>query len=74
MHDAMKLDEYLKANKISGAEFAELIGVDAATVFRIRTGRVFPHRRTMQSIITATDGQVSANDLIQAEPRSGDED
>lgn len=69
----MKLDEYLKANNISGAEFAELIGVDAATVFRIRTGRVFPHRRTMQSIMTATDGKVSANDLIQADLRSGDD-
>ncbi len=69
----MKLDDYLKANSISGADFAKTIGVDAATVFRIRTGRVFPHRRTMLAIIMATGGQVSANDLILVNDETGDQ-
>ncbi|RLJ59103.1 DNA-binding Xre family transcriptional regulator [Litoreibacter meonggei] len=61
----MKLDEYLKINGISGASFAERIGVNPATVFRIRTGRVFPHRSTLTAIVVATDGAVSANDLVE---------
>lgn len=60
----MTLDEYLKTKRISGAKFAVLISVNAATVFRIRTGRVFPHRKTMRAIIKVTGGAVSANDLV----------
>lgn len=62
----MTLDKYLTTFDISGADFADQIGVNAATIYRIRTGRVFPHRKTMQAIISATDGAVTANDLVQA--------
>lgn len=60
----MKLDEYLNVNGISGAAFAERIGVNAATVYRIKTGRVFPHRSTLAAIVEATGGAVTANDLV----------
>jgi len=60
----MTLNDYLTTNSITGANFAEKIGVNAATVFRIRTGRVFPHRKTMAAIIAETDGEVTANDLV----------
>ena len=60
----MTLDEYLTTNGISGAAFAERIGVNAATVYRIKTGRVFPHRSTLAAIVEATEGAVTANDLV----------
>lgn len=60
----MKLDEYLTTNGISGADFARTIGVNPATVFRIRTGRVFPHRTTMAAILEPTEGAVTANDIM----------
>ncbi|WP_377512847.1 helix-turn-helix domain-containing protein [Octadecabacter sp. R77987] len=60
----MRLDEYLTTNGISGTAFAERIGVNAATVYRIKTGRVFPHRSTLAAIVEATQGAVTANDLI----------
>lgn len=60
----MTLNDYLTTNSITGAHFAEKIGVNAATVFRIRTGRVFPHRKTMRAIIMVTEGAVTANDLV----------
>jgi transcriptional regulator with XRE-family HTH domain len=60
----MKLDDYLNANGISGADFADRIGVNAATVYRIRTGRVFPHQKTIRAIIAATEGAVTVNDLL----------
>lgn len=60
----MTLNDYLTTNSITGANFAEKIGVNAATVFRIRTGRVFPHRKTMRAIIMVTEGAVTANDLV----------
>lgn len=70
----MKLDDYLTAHGISGADFARSIGVNPATVFRIRTGRVFPHRSTMAAIIEATEGKVTANDLISIDAGANHDD
>lgn len=70
----MNLDEYLTTNGISGADFARTIGVNPATVFRIRTGRVFPHRSTMAAIIEATEGNVTANDLMSINFGAGHND
>lgn len=59
----MGLDEYLKKNGISGPQFAVMIGVDPSSVYRIRTGQVLPHRRTMKAIFEATGGLVTHGDL-----------
>lgn len=69
----MTLDDYLKTRSISGPDFAARIGVDPATVYRIRKGRVLPHRRTILSIIEATEGLVGLSDLLVVDtnnPRS----
>lgn len=63
----MTLDDYLKSHSISGPVFADTIGVDPATVYRIRKGRVLPQRRTIAAIIQATGGQVQLSDLISVE-------
>lgn len=62
----MKLDDYLHLNGLTGAKFAEQIGVDPATVYRIRSGKVLPHRKTLQAIWDATKGLVSPNDFLIA--------
>lgn len=63
----MTLDDYLKKHSVSGPVFAERIGVDPATVYRIRKGRVLPHRRTIIAIIKATNGRVGLSDFIPVE-------
>ena len=64
LHTMMSLDEYLIRHGLSGPAFAARIGVDAATVYRIRRGQVQPHRRTIRAIIRETSAQVTVNDLI----------
>ena len=62
----MKLDDYLRLNGLTGPKFAMQIGVDPATVYRIRSGSVLPHKKTIQAIWNATNGQVSPNDFLIA--------
>ena len=64
MHMEMTLDEYLQQNRISGPAFASRIGVDPATVYRIRRGHVLPHRRTIKAIVRETNSQVTVEDLV----------
>ncbi|AUR00791.1 hypothetical protein PhaeoP88_03470 [Phaeobacter inhibens] len=64
----MTLDDYLTTHSISGPVFAAQIGVDPATVYRIRKGRVLPHRRTILAIIEATEGLVGLSDLLVVDP------
>lgn len=63
----MTLDDYLKTHSVSGPAFAERIGVDPATVYRIRKGLVLPHRKTILAIIQATEGLVGLADFISVE-------
>lgn len=60
----MKLSVFLQKNNISASAFARTIQVDPATVLRIRAGKVFPHRKTMEAIWTATGGEVGPNDFL----------
>jgi len=62
--DIMKLDSYLKQYCISSGQFAAKVGVNCSTIYRIRTGRTFPHKKTIQAIWQATGGQVGPNDLL----------
>ena len=60
----MDLKSYLNDNHLSAAEFARLINVDTATVLRIKQKKVVPHRRTLMRILEATNGDVTACDLL----------
>lgn len=71
----MKLDSYLKQHCISSGQFAAMVHVNCSTIYRIRTGQTFPHKKTIQAIWQATDGQVGPNDLLMIHPnttRTGD--
>lgn len=62
----MKLDDYLRLKGLTGPKFAMQIGVDPATVYRIRSGKVLPRRQTIKAIWNATGGQVTVQDLMAA--------
>lgn len=68
--NAMRLDDYLKQHRTSPSRFAAMVGVNCSTIYRIRTGQTFPHKRTIQAIWDATDGQVGPNDLLMTGPHS----
>lgn len=61
----MKLNEYLKTNKISNREFAKMIGVHEFSIPRYRKGRSIPSLSTLVKIREATNGQVDAEDFLQ---------
>jgi len=57
----MKLDEYLKTENLSSAEFGAKIGVSGRSVDYYRN--LEPRRQVTKEIIRVTDGKVTANDL-----------
>jgi transcriptional regulator with XRE-family HTH domain len=59
----MKLSDYLAANGIGDADFADRIGVNRSTVSRLRRTNQKPTGETLEAIFRATDGAVSANDF-----------
>lgn len=62
----MRLADYLKANSLSEAQFAELIGVNRSTVGRWADPErpIMPQREHLGRIVEATDGAVTANDFM----------
>lgn len=58
----MTVDEWLRTNDVTEAEFAERIGSSQAAVNRYRKGRI-PEPRVMRRILTATAGAVTPNDF-----------
>jgi transcriptional regulator with XRE-family HTH domain len=60
----MNLLDWRKARKMTQGEFAEMIRRSTPTVSRIEAGMQWPDRETMQAIVEATDGAVTANDLL----------
>lgn len=60
----MHLSEYMAAQRLSDDQMAELIGIDRATVSRIRRGRMKPGWGTLAKIKAATEGAVTANDFL----------
>ena len=60
----MNLDHYLKAKAIKGVEFASMIGVSPVSLSRIRRGDQNITREVIRRIVDATDGDVSAQDLV----------
>jgi transcriptional regulator with XRE-family HTH domain len=60
----MKLDDWLKAEKKTSAEFARLSGIgDRQAVHKYRHGERFPTPENLQRIRRATGGAVTANDF-----------
>lgn len=60
----MKLDDWLKAEKVTSAEFARLSGIgDRQAVHKYRHGERFPTAENLQRIRKATGGAVTANDF-----------
>jgi transcriptional regulator with XRE-family HTH domain len=68
----MKLDDWLKAEKKTSAEFARLSGIaDRQAVHKYRHGERFPTPENLQRIRRATGGAVTANDFAdQHAPQS----
>jgi transcriptional regulator with XRE-family HTH domain len=50
----MKLDSYLKAERIKAKTLAEKIGVDASSISRIRHGQLTPSWKTAMKISKET--------------------
>jgi transcriptional regulator with XRE-family HTH domain len=66
----MTLDQYLNAEKISGADFAHRVGTSGASITRIRKGQQSPSPELMARIITATGGKVTLEALVFPESRA----
>ena len=64
----MTLDEWLTTNNVSTRDFADRIGVDNATCWRLRNQRTRPQWTTLKTIIEKTNGAVMPNDFLSDEP------
>lgn len=60
----MDLNTYLTKHNISGAAFAERLGISGASVSRIRKGEQVPAPEVMRAIILATGGKVTLEALV----------
>lgn len=59
----MKLSQYMALNGLKDEQFGQIIGRSAATVSRIRRGKNPPDWKTMNAILEATKGAVTAVDF-----------
>jgi transcriptional regulator with XRE-family HTH domain len=60
----MTLDQYLKDKNVSTRDFAKDIDVTTEAVRLYRRGLRFPRLEVLRSIMTATNGRVTANDFM----------
>ena len=63
------LKRWLRLNRMTQAQFAKQLGVDATTVGLWIAGRYAPRRRTMAMIIDATQGKVRVTDFAPRQRR-----
>lgn len=61
----MKLNEYLKSQKLTVKDFAILIGVTEMSVYRYKNGTAVPATPVMAKIMETTSNQVGFADFIQ---------
>eukprot|EP01037_Dinobryon_pediforme_P020171 gene20171-20725_t len=61
----MKINEFLKANNLTSAAFAERIGVSEKAVNNWRQGARVPRWDLLAKIHDVTNGAVTANDFLQ---------
>lgn len=59
----MQLSEYLASKRIRLQDFADLIGLSVPTVSKLANGVNRPTFATMEAILKATGGEVTANDF-----------
>lgn len=64
---AMRLDEYLSAERMTEAEFGAQIKLSQAQVNRIRRGESWPSRSVIERIAKVTKNRVTANDFVGLE-------
>lgn len=60
----MRLDDYLRTNKIKARLFAEEIDVSESYLSALRRDAKWPGREIFERISKATQGQVMPNDFI----------
>lgn len=66
----MKLADWLKQTRTKRYAFAEIIGVQPSMISDYCNGRTWPGRDKVEAIIKATNGAVTANDLLSEEARA----
>ncbi|MCJ2104725.1 transcriptional regulator [Methylobacterium sp. E-041] len=62
----MRLADYLAAQEIKDAVFAERIGVSRQTLWRYKSGDRRPEWDVLERIAQETHGEVTPNDFLQA--------
>jgi transcriptional regulator with XRE-family HTH domain len=67
----MTLNEYLRLEGLSDAQFAMQLGRDRTTVSRWRRGLTRPEWADMQAIAKSTNGFVNPNDFL-TEPEAAE--
>jgi transcriptional regulator with XRE-family HTH domain len=60
----MKLDEYLARERLTDAAFAALVNRSQSAISRLRRGETLPDWRTLEAIVSVTDGAVTPNDFL----------
>jgi DNA-binding XRE family transcriptional regulator len=66
----MDIGAYIKAEGLTDAQFALLIGVDRSVVTKIRGGKIAPSLKTAGRIIKATKGAVTLDSLLRASAKA----
>ena len=67
----MKLSDYLERERLSDADFAEMIGRDRSAVTKWRNARARPDWKALAAIKLITKGKVSANDFLPSADAAG---
>ncbi len=65
----MKLSDYLQREKMTQAQFAELVGAHPITVNKWATGNAMPRRALVARITEVTNGEVTPADLFPGAPQ-----
>jgi predicted transcriptional regulator len=60
----MKLEKYLKIYRLNCTQFSRISKIPQPTIWRIYNGKTRPTARIAKAIEKATDGKVSANELV----------
>ena len=64
----MTLDRFLAISNLTDAAFGSLAGISQPHVSRLRRGKAFPSRETVERIQVATQGKVKPADWYAASP------
>lgn len=64
----MTLDAFISSGVMTAADLARRSGLSAASITRITKGQQQPSFSAIRAIVNATDGKVTANDLVFPRP------